>query len=127
MSDESLLAMVQRIMLARGKTVTVNKLTSSAADPAKPWKGSSTQSIEETIDTRGMFLPAMGHGMGRYINQAEMSGDLQELIILDPPTTGEDLRKYHIVIDGSAEKRVDKWWVVQPANTVIAFIAGIAK
>jgi len=126
-SDQSLLNMVTRIINVRGKTINVVKLSDSADDPAKPWRASATQVESDNLEAKVMFLPATGHGMGRLIDRAELTPEISEVAVVIPPITGEDLRNYHLLIENDIQKRVDKWWVVKPADTIIAFIAGIKK
>lgn len=127
MSDQSLLNMVTRIITARGKTISVVKLSSDADDSDKPWRASSEQVEAENIEASAMFLPATGHGMGHLIDRAELTPEISEVAVVIPPTTGEDFRDYHLIIENGVQKKVYKWWVVSPADTVIAFIAGIKK
>lgn len=128
MSASTLAAMVVRVLAREGRTFSVVKFSNSTpTDSTKPWNGATAQQVASTLTVTGMIQPALGRGFGAIFKKDELTSDIEEMIVFQPPTTGEDLSTYHVVTDGSIQKKVWKWHVVKPASQVIAYIAGIKK
>ena len=127
MSSVALAAMVSRVLARESKSLTVVKFGATPTDSTKPWNAGSAQVVASSITTVGMFQPAMGHGLGKLFDKKDLTSDIVEMAVLAPPTTGEDLSGYHAITDDGVQKRVDKWYVVKPAATVIAYVASIKK
>lgn len=127
MSASDLQSMVLRMAARWGKSVTVSKLATSAADSNKPWNGSGTQTVSATVTAVGVYMPASSSSVGRLIDRNELNENISEVIAFGQPSTGEDLRDYHMVTDGTVVKRVDRWWAIQPGATVIGYVASIKK
>lgn len=127
MSDASLINMCRTYALNRGKRLTIQKFSPLAEDTNKPWDAYTSQVIASSVVTNGIFLAAMGHGLGRLIDKSELLPNTEELVIIAPPTTGEDLRSYHAILDGTVQKRIGKVWVIQPASEVVLYVAAVLK
>jgi len=127
MSAATLAAMVVRKIEDWGRDLTVVKLESSGTDSNKPWNGIATQAAVDSLTVKGIFMPATSSGMGHFIDKEQLGSEVSEVVAFAPPTTGEDLTGYHQITDGSSNKRIDKWWVMKPADVVIAYVASIRK
>lgn len=127
MSSSALAAMVSRVLARESAPLTVVKFGATPTDSAKPWNAGAAQVIAASVTTVGMFQPAMGHGLGKLFDKKDLASDIVEMVVLAAPATGEDLSTYHSITDGGVQKRVDKWYVVKPAATVIAYVASIKK
>ncbi len=129
MADHSKFLALSRKLIAReGRSVTFGKLDAAAPDPSKPWKSVSNNpaSFAEEVIAIAVFLPD-GAGFGKMIEDNELFKQSEQMLLVAPPTTGEDLGTYHIVVDGASRWKINVVKELKPADLTVLFAMGVSR
>jgi len=128
MSDETLRAMVRRMLKRRGTPLQFGTLSTTPVDTDKPWKGTSSSAIQNPITAQGIFLPTEGRGLGRKFITTEMELRVDEIVIVEAPDPIVDISKSNIMVDGAGKRwKVDWATPLIPADTAILYAFGVCR
>ncbi len=106
---------ISAVLMARGKPI----------NPDKPWLG-NTEDQEVSVKTNAVFVGAVG-GYGQIISNDNLFQTSQQIALVAPPDTGEDLRKINQIIDDGEKWTVNVVKAVQPANDIILYYVGVSQ
>ena len=94
-------------------------------DPDKPWLGNS-EDKDVSVKTNAVFVGATG-GYGQIVANDNLFQTSQQIALVAPPETGEDLRKINQILDGGETWTVSVVKAVQPANDIILYYVGVSQ
>lgn len=118
-------ALAKRLIEANGRSVTLNRMARTPANPAKPWRGQPDQSVPEvTVDVKGVFLDTIS---SRYLgltiqNEGEEKGEQQLFLVATTSAPGKSLREFDQLVDGTQLWNIKALNVLQPGDEEI-FVA----
>ena len=120
------LELARELIAEEGRTVTFAKLDPTAADPNKPWKGAGTPTLTGQVSTLAVFLPD-GSGFGKMIEDNELFKSSEQMLLVAPPSTGEDLGEYNLVVDGGVRWKINVTKELKPADLTVLFAMGVSR
>lgn len=121
-----LAATVVRLIAKNGRTVTLHKLSGAANDPAKPWKGPGTPTLQGAgVEVKGVFVPATGDALGREFISEELLARASEVLLVAPNAT--DLEPFNVLLDNLIRWRVEWCYTLKPADTVMLYAFGVCR
>lgn len=127
MADHSdFLALARELIQEEGRSVTFAKLDTTAADADKPWRGAGSPTLVGQVTTMAVFLPD-GSGFGKLIEDEELFKKSEQLLLVAPPNTGEDLSDYNIVVDDSVRWKIAVTKCLKPASLALLFAMGVSR
>lgn len=129
MADHSkFLALARRLIDREGRSVTFGKLDASSADPERPWKtsGNNPANLTGAVDCIAVFLPD-GSGFGKGIEDNDLFKSSEQMLLVAPPTTGEDLGAHNVVIDGTRRWKINVTKELKPADLTVLFAMGVSR
>ena len=106
---------ISAVLMTRGKPINTDK----------PWLG-NTEDQEVSVKTNAVFVGAVG-GYGQIISNDNLFQTSQQIALVAPPDTGEDLRKINQIIDDGEKWTVNVVKAVQPANDIILYYVGVSQ
>lgn len=110
-----------------GRLITLQKLGTGAADPAKPWNGSSTPTVASSVsNVPAIFVPVIGKDLGVIVKDQELLKKVQQVAIAAPVAEGLELTTDRI-LDGSETWRVEWAQVLKPADKTIMYLFGVKR
>jgi hypothetical protein len=128
MADHSkFLALSRKLISREGRSVTFAKFGSEPSDPERPWKGAgSPPPFENEVDCIAVFLPD-GAGFGKMIEDNELFKASEQMLLVAPPVTGEDLSLYPVLVDGDVRWKVNVVKELKPADLTVLFAMGVSR
>lgn len=127
MADHSdFLALARELIQEEGRSVTFAKLGTTAADVDKPWRGAGSPTLVGQVTTTAVFLPDSG-GFGELIEDEELFKKSEQFLLVAPPSTGEDLSDYNIVVDDSVRWKITITKCLKPASLALLFAMGVSR
>ena len=137
MADHTEFLIMARKMIAEdGRQVTFAKLDATPADSNKPWNGPASPSFVNKVTTLAIFLPEgsiLGFGdFNKVIKDDDLFKAADEVLLVAPPSTGENLADYNVVQDGSdvngtGTKRITIIKELRPADMTVLYAMGVCR
>lgn len=125
-----LAATATRLIRANGTTVTLNALSTAAADPTKPWRGPVDQrapfagSVQLKAVRMGTSKTQLG-SLGTLIKKDDIPDSVTELWLVEPGTV--DLSDYDELVVGGVTEQLQLAVKVKPADVVLLWVLGTSK
>ena len=120
------LELARELISEEGRSVTFQRLSAVPANNAKPWWGAGAPTVEASVTTLAVFLPD-GSGFGKMIEDNELFKSADQMLLVAPPETGEDLGTFHVVVDGGSRWRIEVAKELKPANLTVLFAMGVCR
>lgn len=123
------LELARELLSEEGRQVTFAKLDATATDPTKPWKGPGAPTLTGSIQAYAVFLPRLvsGGGFGKTIFTDELFKSSEQLLLVAPPVSGENLNGYSIVVDDGVRWTINVTEELKPANLTVLFAMGVSR
>jgi len=121
------LALAQRLITANGRTVAVQKLSSTPADVNKPWEGTTLPTVATTVSPKAVFVPHTGAGdLGKYLVDEELLKRCDQVVLIAYDGTN-DLGTFTQVQDGGSTWKIV--WVreLKPGDLTILYAIGVSR
>ena len=108
-----------------GRVVKFRILSSTAADPSKPWLGPGKPTVKDEWSAYATFVPASGD-FGHNLASDELLAKVQQVCLVAP--NGKPVENTDLLIDSDGSK----WGVVwanklQPAGVPVLYALGVKK
>lgn len=128
MVDYATLATVAKTLLDdAGREISVVRLDQTAADAAKPWRGSAAPrgNGATTVTGRAAFVPLGGSDLGITFKAEEPAAE----VCLFPAEDDDDeeLELFDEIIDGSTRWRIIETQILQPGDTRLLYFFLVAR
>ncbi len=118
-------ATVTRLINKNGRTTYLQKLSSTAADAGKPWRGPGTPTIEIQLTVKGVFVPPSGEALGGMHVTDDMLKEASEILLLGP--NDQDLTTFHMVLDNGIRWAIQWVATLRPADDVLLYAVGVKR
>lgn len=133
MNYAKIVLLAKRLIDANGRDISLHKLSATAADPLKPWRGPGVQTQTDTINAKAVFaigntsIPTESRGLA--FDWVDM--DLLKVtrhVCLVAASGLPDLTDYKIINDGSAKNWNILWGqCLQPGTDRLLYVFGIKE
>lgn len=129
MADHSsFLELAKRLIGKHGRSVTFYKLSSTIANPAKPWEGAGVPTETGAVNTTAVFLPHAGElELSKVVIDKELFHKAEMFLLVAPPSSGVNLEDYHLVVDSTVRWRIEVIRTVRPASLTVLYVAGVCR
>jgi hypothetical protein len=119
-------ALAQRLINKNGRTITVERLSSTPTDANKPWKGPSAPTVAGSAQPKGVFLPVSSASeLGLFAPDDELLKRIEQLVLIAADGVNA-FDTFHRISDGVLY-RIDWVRVLKPGDTVILYAMGIKR
>lgn len=127
MSDHSeFVALAQELITFEGRAITLQTLSATPVDAAKPWNGPTAPTVATDVDTFGVFLPvASASDMGFASVTDDMLKRASQLILVAPTAT--DMRDMTRVLDKTVVWTIEWVQVLEPGDQLILYAYGVSR
>lgn len=119
-------ATVRRLIAASGRVVTFQRLSSTAADSSKPWKGPSSPTVADSASAPAAFVPAAGNDLGKAFVSEELLKQCEQVCIA-APIDAFDLEGTSDILDAGQRWGVQWIHVLRPGATAVLFVFGVKR
>jgi hypothetical protein len=127
MADHSdFLDLAREMISEEGREVVFAKLDADPADATKPWRGAGAPTPVDPVTTFAVFLPD-GSGLGKLTEDNELFKTSENVLLVAPPVTGEDLEGYHVVTDDGVRWKINVVQTVKPATLAVLYAMGVSR
>jgi hypothetical protein len=119
--------LANRLITRNGRPVQfVQNVQQAAADPDKPWRGTSAQATDNIQTLNAVFVPD-GAGLGFNSTDNDLFRTSEQICIVAPELgAAYDLADYHQVVEAnSKEWRFNGVMKLQPGDTILLYIIGL--
>lgn len=119
-------ALALKLIEKNGRSVSIQRLDGTAADPNKPWKGTGTPTVAQSVTTPAVFLPhASTVDLGILGVDEELLKRIEQVAIV--PGNAVDLMTFHQFLDGGTTWKID--WVreLRPATIPVLYVFGVKR
>lgn len=129
MADFVELAGVAETLIAEnGRDVTFKRVSRTAGDAAKPWRGPSAS--PESLTVRGCFVPPSGSGFGH--DEMDSIGSLlrggNQVILVAAKAVGTaKLEEYDSILDGTDVWKIAQVAVLKPGSVTVLYAVEVMK
>ena len=106
----SLAEVATRLIKENGRTVTLKKLSRTASNTSKPWRGTTSSTDVSTSATAVILKNKFKNAKDQMIKSLEAQA-------LVAPLTGIDFSDYNLLIDGSDIYGIDSVEKIKPGTT----------
>lgn len=114
---------VKELIDGTGRQVTLQRLSTTAADASKPWKGAGTPTVAASVTLSATFVPASGEGFGKELVSEELLRKASQICLVAPD--GTDLSAYNKILDGGTLYGVAWVHCLKPGDTVLLWAFGV--
>jgi len=115
----------QNLIEKFGRTVVLVKESRTATDATKPWLGTSTSDTE--VSASAVYVPLAGEQPVTVSEMLETAGLSRRAdAFLVGAISGQDVRTFQKVQDGSRVWRITNVSVIQPGDTVLLYQVEVA-
>jgi hypothetical protein len=119
-------ALAQRLINKNGRTITVEQLSSTPADPSKPWKGPGAPTVAASATPKAVFLPVSSASeLGLFAKDDELLKRVEQLVLLAADGVNA-FDEFHRIND-TVVYRIDWVRALKPGDTVILYAMGIKR
>ena len=121
------IALAQRLITKNGRSVTFQRLSATAADATKPWKGPGTPTVAQTQAVDAVFLPANGSvDLGKLGIDKELLKRVEQVCMV-AGITGTDLSTFSTILDSSSRFKIDWYRELKPSDGVVLYVFGVSR
>lgn len=124
------IALAKRLVRAKGRQVTLQRLSRVATDPAKPWRASDQSVLDaEAPLTVVAVPPSSASSLGLRWDDADPSKSLEQILIAEVGETHpEELGSFDRVLDSDGSVwRINFVEQLRPAEQSILYFLGVAR
>ncbi len=119
-------ALATRLITKNGRLITMQRLSSTAADPNKPWNGPGAPTVASAVpNVPAVFVPP-GGGLGRDIVTEDLLQRVEQVALIAPLQEGLETMHRIIDTDGQAWK-IDWVQVLKPADKTVLYVVGVTR
>lgn len=104
----------------------MEKLSAEAADPSRPWRGAGEPVVEQSVATKGVFVPPFSNeSLGKNFISDELMSRADQVLLIGPNTI--DLTTFNGVLDDGVRWNVEWVQVLRPADSVLLYAFGVCR
>lgn len=115
-----------RLITAKGRSITLQRLSDSVADPDKPWLGNGEPTITAEVTAPAVFVPHMGSDLGMVVANPELLSTVDQVALVAPVQEGLELMNQILDTDGQVW-RIEWVQVLKPAEQTVLYVVGVKR
>ena len=117
-------AIALRLIDKNGRLTNFNAMSDVPADPAKPWKGTSSAPTV-LLSAMAAYIPSQGQDFGNTFIDDELLKSCDEVLLVAGGQA--DLTKCHTITDENVELKVN--WIrrLKPADLTLLYAIGVSR
>jgi hypothetical protein len=114
-----------RLIEANGRVVTLQRLSNTPADAAKPWNGPSTPTVAEEQEVTAAFVPHAGNiEMAKDLIDADLLKRCDQIALVGVSGT-QDFKDFNQLVDDGVTYKIPFMRVLQPGTETLLYVFGI--
>lgn len=123
---EKYAALARRLIAKHGRFVTLQKLSSTAADPNKPWKGTNAPTVASQNTVKAVFVPiSSAEELGIESLPDELLKTTNQLLLVAGDANNyQDIDQ---VLDGGLVYGTTFVQVLKPAGLILLYYIGVRR
>lgn len=123
----SFVALAQRMIAKRGRTVSVQAFGKPDAAGATPWKATGgTAPLLWSSDQPAVALPVAGSNLSKIITNKDLLKSVSEVLLI-APADGVALAEATAVIDRGTKLTLEWVQVLEPGDTPCLYVYGVKR
>jgi hypothetical protein len=116
----------QKLINASGRLITIERLSGTAQDSTKPWKGAGTPTVEKSIKQKGTFLIHEGRrDLGFLGLDEELLKRVEQIVLVAPGTV--DLTDYNAILDNTVRYSIEWLRILKPGSVTCLYVFGVKR
>lgn len=120
---QEVITVAKELILEFGRTANYQILSSTAADPSKPWDGPGTPVVSVDIPAPSVFVPSSGNGLGKDLATEDLLKKVKQVALVSP--VDDRIEKCHQIVDGGITYKIEWVQTLKPANEIVLFVVGV--
>lgn len=125
-------ATARRLIRGSGRPVDFVKLKTTLADASKPLDGPAADTAEDPENrlagVYATFVPLASNVMlGVTSAMVELIKTSEQMALVEVPEGGQDIRDYHVIVDGNVRYKVDRIEALRPGDTMLMYYVGVTR
>lgn len=121
------IALAQRLITKNGRSATLQRLSATAVDSNKPWKGPGTPTVAQSQVVDAVFLPANGGiDLGSLGIDKELLKRVEQVCMV-AGIRGTDLGTFTVVLDGAVRYKIDWYRELKPSDSAVLYVLGVSR
>ena len=118
----------ERLITANGRSVVIQRLSSTPEDAAKPWNGPGAPTVVQRVVINASFVSdanSQTTGFGKYLVDEALLKSVEQVALVAGRKT--DLTPFHVILDGAIRWKIV--WVkeLKPADTTVLYVFGLKR
>lgn len=123
---QKFLDLAQKLIARHGREVVFSRLGKGPADSDKPWQGAATPTEIAPVNAVAVFLPD-GAGFSSVTTDDELFKSSEQVLLVAPPISGEDLSTYDVVTDQGVAWKINVSRMLQPGALAVLLAMGVSR
>lgn len=124
-TNADFIALATRLIAAKGRGVSLVRLSATAADPAKPWNGAGAPTEAARVDVRACFVPPSGADFGRGFITEDQLKRCDQVALVAPGSA--DYAQFSAVEDDVMRWKIEWVQVLKPGEAVLLYALGVKR
>lgn len=123
------LAFAREIIAEEGRVVNFGIIPNIPVDANRPWRGSgAAPDLVFTVETFAVFVPLFGNKtLGFMAQDIDMFKSFDEVLLVAPPVSGEQLSNYNAVEIGGVRHKINHIMELKPASVSLLYAMGVSR
>lgn len=122
-----IVSVAQELIADFGRTATFEQLSSTAADPAKPWRGPAAPTVASSKAAPAAFVPASGSDLGKDLVSEELLKSVEQVCLVAPAADSFAFDLCDSVQDGGVRWAVKWGQVLAPGPVPVLYLLGLSR
>lgn len=120
--------LAKELLAEEGRTITLQELDATAADPSKPWNGPGVPTVKtEYVAVPAVFVPAYGRDLSMLVKDDELLKKVKQVALVSPVAEGLHDKIARIVDTDGSFWKVSWGQALRPANQTIIYLFGVEQ
>jgi hypothetical protein len=122
----STIAFATKMISDYGRDIKVQKLSGTAADPNRPWRGQGEPFVEKELVVKACFVPPTVDEFGRKIASEQLLASVEQIALIAPTT--ENIEAFNSILDvDNSRHRIDWAWTLKPGSDILLYAFGVCR
>lgn len=126
-----LAATTVRLITKNGKTISLKKLSTTAADPAKPWRGPADgrapYALEKDCKAVEVGTSTRVSDYGGMISKSDIPDTVTDIFLVAPPADASELDDFDELLCDGTMYHIEKIIRLKPGAIVLLYVIGVSR
>ncbi len=120
-------AEARQLIADTGRLVTLEVLSSTPADAARPWRGPAAPAVASSRQAPAVFVPAQGGDLGLMVVSDELLKRAEQVCLVGPAADGFDFAQCTSIQDNGQRWAVQWAQVLRPGGLPLLYALGVTR